>query len=88
MSLSPPPQQSPMDKQAKVIEIIRRVTGNPVEIDADESLFDTGILDSFALTDVISDLEKEFSIKVPDSDLTPRKFNSISKIVGYVEAHS
>ena len=77
-----------MDKQARVIEIIRRVTGNPVEIDADESLLDSGILDSFALTDVIADIEKEFAVKVPDSDLTPRKFNSISKIVSYVEAHS
>jgi acyl carrier protein len=77
-----------MDKPAKVIEIIRRVTGNPVEIGADESLFDSGILDSFALTDVIAQLEQEFAIKVPDSDLTPRKFNSISKIVNYVEAHS
>jgi acyl carrier protein len=77
-----------MDKQAKVIDIIHRVTGNAVEIDADESLFDAGVLDSFALTDVITELEKEFSIKVPDSDLNPRKFNSISRIVSYVEAHS
>jgi D-alanine--poly(phosphoribitol) ligase subunit 2 len=76
-----------MDIQAKVIDIIRRVTGNAVEIDQDESLFDSGILDSFALTDVIAALEKEFSIKVPDSDLTPRKFSSISRIVSYVEAH-
>ena len=76
-----------MDNQAKVIDIIRRVTGNAVEIDADESLFDSGILDSFALTDVIGALEKEFSIKVPDADLNPRKFNSISRIVSYVEAH-
>ena len=76
-----------MDNQAKVIDIIRRVTGNPVEIDADESLFDSGILDSFALTDVIGALEKEFSIKVPDADLNPRKFNSVSRIVSYVEAH-
>jgi len=76
-----------MDNQAKVIDIIRRVTGNAVEIDADESLFDSGILDSFALTDVIGALEKEFSIKVPDADLNPRKFNSVSRIVSYVEAH-
>jgi len=76
-----------MDNQAKVIDIIRRVTGNAVEIDADESLFDSGILDSFALTDVIGELEKEFSIKVPDADLNPRKFNSISRIVSFVEAH-
>ena len=76
-----------MDKQAKVTEIIHRVTGNDVNVDADESLFDAGILDSFALSDVIAAVEKEFDIKVPDSDLTPRKFSSISKIVSYVDAH-
>jgi len=75
-----------MDNQAKVIDIIHRVTGNAVQIDPDESLFDAGILDSFALTDVIAEVEKEFSIKVPDSDLTPRKFSSISRIVSYIEA--
>lgn len=77
-----------MDKQAKVIEIISSVTGNRVEIGPDESLFDSGILDSFALTDVIAAIEKEFSIKVPDSDLNPRKFNSVSRIAAYVDAHS
>jgi D-alanine--poly(phosphoribitol) ligase subunit 2 len=76
-----------MDNQAKVIEIIGRVTGKPVAMDPDESLFDSGILDSFALTDVITEIEKQFSISVPDSDLTPRKFNSISRIVSYIEAH-
>jgi acyl carrier protein len=76
-----------MDNQAKVIEIISRVTGNSVQIDPDQSLFDSGILDSFALTDVIAEVEKEFSIKVPDADLTPRKFNSISRIVSYIESH-
>ena len=75
-----------MDNQAKVTEIIRRVTGNAVEIDADESLFDSGVLDSFALTDVIAEIEKEFSIKVPDADLNPRKFSTISRIVSYIEA--
>jgi D-alanine--poly(phosphoribitol) ligase subunit 2 len=75
-----------MDTQAQVIEIIRRVTGNNIEgMDPDESLFDSGILDSFALTDVVTTLEKQFSISVPDSDLTPRKFQSISRIVAYIE---
>ena len=77
-----------MDKQAKVIEIISSVTGTRVEIGPDESLFDSGILDSFALTDVIAAIEREFSIKVPDSDLNPRKFNSVSRIAAYIDAHS
>lgn len=76
-----------MDNQAKVTEIISRVTGKDVAVDPGESLFDSGILDSFALTDVVSAVEKEFAISVPDSDLTPRKFSSISKIVNYIETH-
>ena len=75
-----------MDNQAKVIEIIRRVTGHAVTIDADESLFEAGILDSFALSDVISEVEDEFGIKVPDSDLNPRKFDSLTRIVSYIES--
>ena len=52
----------------------------------DESLFDSGLLDSFALPDVLSALEKAFSIKIPDSDLNPRKFDSISRIESYIES--
>lgn len=54
--------------------------------DPDESLFDSGLLDSFALPDVLSALEKAFSIKIPDSDLNPRKFDSISRIESYIES--
>ena len=75
-----------MDNQAKVIDIIHQVTGNEVNIEAEESLFDAGILDSFALTDVIAAVEKEFDIKVPDSDLNPRKFSSVARIASYIEA--
>jgi acyl carrier protein len=53
-----------------------------------ESLFDSGFLDSFALVDVVAALESEFGIRIPDSDLNPRKLESISRIVAYIEAHS
>ncbi|MGH9657752.1 MAG: acyl carrier protein [Bryobacteraceae bacterium] len=52
----------------------------------DESLFDSGLIDSFALTDMVSALELEFSIKIPDSDLNPRKFDSIARIETYLES--
>jgi acyl carrier protein len=53
----------------------------------DESLFESGLLDSFSLTDLVSALETEFSIRIPDADLTPRKFDSIDRIQAYVESH-
>ncbi len=77
-----------MDNQARVIDLISRVTGKAVDIDPDESLFDAGVLDSFELNNVIDAMEKEFSIKVPDADLNPRKFSSISRIVSYIESHA
>ncbi len=52
----------------------------------DESLFDSGLLDSFTLTDLAAELEKNFTIKIPDADLTPRKFETIDKIDAYVTA--
>jgi acyl carrier protein len=75
-----------MDRQAQITEIIRTVSKKNVNPDVDESLFDSGLLDSFALPDVLSALEKAFSIKIPDSDLNPRKFDTISRIESYIES--
>jgi acyl carrier protein len=35
---------------------------------------------------MVSELEREFGIKIPDSDLNPRKFESIAKIQSYIES--
>ena len=75
-----------MNKQAQIAEIVRTIAKKDIPADPDESLFDSGLLDSFALPDVLSALEKAFSIKIPDSDLNPRKFDSISRIEAYVES--
>ena len=68
-----------MNKQARITKIVENLSGKPLPIGADESLFESGVLDSFALTDMVGALEKEFSIRIPDSDLTPRKFDSIER---------
>ena len=49
-----------------------------------ESLFDSGLLDSFTLNDLVLALESEFGITVPDADISARRFDSISKIAQYV----
>ena len=77
-----------MDRRSKLIEIIQRVTKKDRAPAADESLFDSGLLDSFALPDLVSALEQEFSIQIPDSDLNPRKFDSIERIEEYLDSRS
>ncbi len=68
----------------RVLKVLKGVTSQPLPTDPEESLFESGLLDSFALPDLVSALETEFSIKVPDADLTPRKFDSIARIESYV----
>jgi len=73
-----------MSRQEKIIEIVKRVSKSDVAPDPEESLFDSGYLDSFALTDMVGEIEREFSIVIPDADLTPRRFDSIERIDSYV----
>ena len=75
-----------MDNKERILGIVRKVSNKTALPDPDESLFDSGFLDSFALPDMVSELEREFCIKIPDSDLNPRKFESISRIQSYIES--
>lgn len=52
-----------------------------------DDLFQTGVLDSFALVDFVTLLEEQCGIRVPDSDVNPANFQSIEAIERYVEAH-
>lgn len=62
-----------------------KVSSKSAAPEPDESLFDSGYLDSFALTDMVAELEREFGIKIPDSDLNPRRFDSIERIQSYLD---
>ena len=73
-----------MNYQTKIVEILRQVAGKPIDPSPEESLFESGLLDSFSLTDLVGALERDFGIRIPDSDLTPRKFDTIVRIEAYV----
>jgi len=75
-----------MDNRQRIITILQNVSKKTAVPGSDESLFDSGYLDSFALPDMVSELEREFNIQVPDSDLHPRKFESIERIESYIES--
>ena len=64
--------------------LVQKVSGKPAPADDDESLFESGLLDSFALPDLVGAIEEEFGFKIPDSDLHPRKFDSVARMDDYV----
>jgi acyl carrier protein len=73
-----------MEPQARILKVLKRVTGKEIEPGTDESLFVSGLLDSFALTDFVTGLEEEFGVTIPDSDLSARKFDTIRKVEVYL----
>lgn len=77
-----------MEKRTKIVLIIQKLAEKPIDPGPDESLFESGLLDSFSLADMVAALEKEFAIRIPDSDLKPRKFDSIERIEQYLESRA
>jgi acyl carrier protein len=77
-----------MDTQTKIVEIVKQVSGKPIDPAPEESLFESGVLDSFTLADLVAALEEEFSVKIPDSDLSPRKFDSVARIQAYLQSRT
>lgn len=73
-----------MEPQARILKVLHSVTGKDTVPSEDESLFDSGLLDSFALTDFVAGLEEEFGVSIPDSDLSARKFETIGKVETYL----
>lgn len=73
-----------MDPQARIVKVLQNVTGKQINPAADEALFTSGLLDSFALTDFVGGLEQEFGVTIPDSDLSARRFDTISKVDSYL----
>jgi acyl carrier protein len=77
-----------MTTRERVLTVVQQVAQKPIPADPEESLFDSGVLDSFGLPDMVSALEREFGLEVPDADLNPRKFDSLARIENYVNGRA
>lgn len=54
-------------------------------ISTEDSLLDSGLIDSTGIFELVAFLEKEFNIEISDEDLVPENFESITLITGMVE---
>ena len=52
---------------------------------ADESLTESGVLDSMGVLELITFIEERFGFSVPDEDTLPENLDSVARLVGYVE---
>jgi acyl carrier protein len=55
------------------------------EVGDEESFLASGIIDSLGVMQLVTFIESHLGSKVPDKDLVPENFDSISRIAAYVE---
>lgn len=54
------------------------------ELSGDASLTRQGVLDSMGVLELIMFVEERFELKVPDEDTLPENFDSVDRIVAYL----
>lgn len=67
--------------------IIKEMLQQPLETELDDNdqLVESGIIDSLGVMTLLSFLEEKFSIQIQGGDLIPENFASISKIAALVD---
>lgn len=63
----------------KLMEILKGIRPD-VDFENETSLIDDGILDSFDVVSIISELDNEFDVQVRITELDPENFNSVEAI--------
>lgn len=63
----------------KIIEILNRVRDD-IDYENEKALVDDGVLDSFDIVGIVSELIAEFDIEISIDDMTAENFNSVEAI--------
>lgn len=54
------------------------------DIDLDQSLVDSGIIDSMGLIEIASHIKSQYKIDVTEAQMTRKNFGSVLKIVDFI----
>ncbi len=79
----------------RIIEILRQFikeeldsSNNTNDLGEDESLLESGIIDSMGIMKLLAFIEEKFQIKVSDEELIPENFETLSTIEKLISQHS
>ncbi len=70
------------DPLPRVLHLIGQISGEARirELTPGASLFETGVLDSLSMVELVASLEAEFGIAFTDDELTPEHFDNTAAI--------
>lgn len=55
-------------------------------LSSDDSLLESGLVDSAGIFSLVTFLETEFNITVPDEDIVPEHFETLRSVAAFVES--
>lgn len=75
-----------MDIEAQIQEFVATelTADDRAKVARDDDLLDSGLLDSTAITMLVSFIEERFSIDVEDDELVPENFHSVAAVSAFV----
>ena len=68
----------------KLLEILKGIRPD-VDFENETSLVDDGVLDSFDVVSIISELDDAFGVQIRIDELDPENFNSAASIMALIE---
>lgn len=81
-----------MDKTTITKEIIKYISGESLtdinSLKDDTLIFENGLLDSMGLLFLIEFLKDKYGMEVTDEELNPENFESVNRIVSFIESKS
>lgn len=63
----------------KLLEILKQIRDD-IDFESEDALIDDGLLDSFDIVSIVSELTMEYDIDISIDDMSPENFNSAEKI--------
>ena len=63
----------------ELLEILKGIRAD-VDFENETGLIDDGILDSFDVVSIISEIDDRFNVQIRISELEPENFNSVAEI--------
>lgn len=69
----------------KVLNLLKEIRAD-VDFENEQKLIDDGILDSFDIIGIVSELNDTFDIDITADELEPENFNTLDAIVALVES--
>ena len=72
-----------------LLKLVKRITpkSNVADLNEHTKLIRSGIVDSLAIMQIVTEIEMDLGVKIPDENINPDSFGTINKISNLVVGH-